>query len=93
MASLSKVECIFHEQTMAISDLVARAVASAFCLHNKPTVASIRTMVPEEHTSMTTTLEHFKSHETPSTMNMPSGRSTAPAVQAIIVNCVSVVNP
>jgi len=93
MASLSKVECIFHEETMTIMDWIAGAMASAFCLHNKPTVASIRTMVPEEHASMTTTLEHFKSHEAPSTMNMPSGRSTAPAVQAIIVNCVFVVNP
>jgi hypothetical protein len=26
-------------------------------------------------------------------MNMPSGRSTAPTVQAVIVNCVPIVNP
>ena len=93
MASLSKVEYIFHEETMAIMDGIAGAVPSAFCTHNKPTVASIKTMVPEEHASMTTTLKHFKPYETPSTMNMFSGRSTAPAVQAIIVNRVSIVNP
>jgi len=50
-------------------------------------------MVPEEHASMTTTLKHFKSYETPPCTNMLSSLSIAPAVQTIIVNCVSIVDP
>jgi hypothetical protein len=42
---------------------------------------------------MTTTLEELKSHETPSTTNVPSGHSSTPAVQAIIVNGVPIVEP
>jgi hypothetical protein len=91
--SLAKEESIFHEEARAICNRVVGAVASATCTYNKPTVASIRTMVPEKHTSITTSLEHLKSYESPSTTNMPSGRSAAPAMQAIIVNGVSIVNP
>jgi hypothetical protein len=92
-ASLAKVEGIFHEETMAISNRIAGAVASATSTHNSPSVASIRTMVPEEHTSMTTTLKHLKSHEPPPSTHMRSGLSIAPSMQTIIVNCVSIVNP
>jgi len=42
---------------------------------------------------MTTLLEHLQSYQVPSTTNMPSNLFIAPAMQAIIVNCVSVVNP
>jgi hypothetical protein len=62
MAPLSKVERIFHEETMAIMNGIAGAVTSATCAHNKPTVASIRTMISEKHASMTTTFKHFKPH-------------------------------
>jgi hypothetical protein len=91
--SLTKVKGILHEETMAISNRIVGAVASATCTHNKPTIASIWTMVPEEHTRMTATLKHLKSHQTPSSTHVRSGRSTAPAVQAIIVNGVSIVKP
>ena len=50
-------------------------------------------MVPEEHTSMTTALEHLKPNQTPSSANVSSGLTIAPAMQAIVVNCVSIVNP
>ena len=89
---LAKVEGILHEKASAICDFMG-GMASPTCSHNKPSVASIWTMVPEEHPSMTTTLKHFKSHQTPSSTHMRSGCSTAPAVQAIIVNRVSIVNP
>jgi hypothetical protein len=42
---------------------------------------------------MATALEHLKSHNVPTTTNLPSGHSTAPTVQAIVVNCVFIVNP
>jgi hypothetical protein len=42
---------------------------------------------------MTTTLEELNSHKTPPTTNIPSGHSSAPAVQSIVINCVSIVKP
>jgi len=50
-------------------------------------------MVPEQHASRSTALKHLKSHHTPTSANLFSGHSTAPTMQAVIVNCVSVVNP
>ena len=91
-ASLAEVERIFHEETSSVSDWVA-AVAPAFCTHNDPSVASVRTMVSEQHPSMTAPLKHFKSYETPSTTNVLSHLSVAPAVQTIVIDCVSVVDP
>jgi len=93
-AALTEVECILPEETMAISDLVARAPgATPTCTHNNPSVSSVRTMVPEPHASMTTSLKHLKPHKTPPSTKLSPGRSAAPAVQAIIVNCVSIVKP
>jgi hypothetical protein len=39
--------------------------------HNKPFISSIRTMVPEEHPSMTTPLKHLEAHKTPSGTHVP----------------------
>ena len=89
-ATLAKVESVLPEETVAIRDGIATFTA---CARNSPPVASIGTMVPEQHPSMTTTLEELKSHETPSTTNVPSGHSSTPAVQAIIVNGVPIVDP
>jgi hypothetical protein len=50
-------------------------------------------MVPEEHPSVTTTLEHLEPHHIPTSAHMRPGLSIAPAMQAIVVNCVSVVDP
>jgi hypothetical protein len=58
-----------------------------------PTVSSIMTSVPEQHPSMATTLKEHNSHNTPPCTNTPSGHSSAPTVQAIVVNCVSIVEP
>jgi len=90
--SLAEVEGILHEQAMTISDGIV-ANASATGTHNSPSVASIGTMIPEEHPSMTSTLKKLKSHKTPSSTHVGSGLSVAPAMQAIVVNCVSIVNP
>ena len=90
--SLSKIESILPEETMFIRDGII-AVTSASCSHNDPSVASVGAMVPEEHPGMTTTLKHLKPHQVPPSTNLSPGRSAAPAVQAIIVNCVFVVKP
>jgi hypothetical protein len=91
-APLIEVESVFPEETMAISDRI-RAVAPATCTNNSPSIARIGTMVPEKHPSMTTTLEHLKSHKPPPSTHMWPGLSIAPAMQAIVVNCVTIVDP
>ena len=90
--TLTKVVDVFPKQASPISCTMISA-PSASCTDNNPSVSSVVAMVPEEHPSMTTTLKHLKSHQMPSSTNMPSGRSTAPSVQAIIVNCVPIVDP
>jgi hypothetical protein len=77
--TLAKVESILPEKTMAVSRTMTTPSHTTGTSNNPP-VSSIWTMVPEEHPCMTTTLEHFESHKTPTSANSPSGHSTAPAV-------------
>ena len=95
--SLTKVVSILPEKTGTVRGLRATASTLATTLaartHNSPSVSSVGTMIPEEHPSMTTTLKELKSHKTPPATNIPSGHSTAPTVQAIVVNRVSIVDP
>ena len=92
-AALTEVERILPEETMAISDLVARAPGAMICTHKTPSVSGIGTPVPEMDACMATTLKHFKSDKTPWSTKMPVGLSIAPAVQAIVVDSVAIVNP
>jgi hypothetical protein len=91
-AALIEVESILPEKTMAICDRIG-PVTSATCADNNPSVSSVGTMIPEEQPSMTTTLEELQSHKAPPTTNIPSGNSTTPTMQAIVVNCISIVDP
>jgi hypothetical protein len=90
-ATLAKVKHVLPEKTSAIS--WAEPSTSAARTHNSPSISSIGTMVPEEHSSMPALFKHFKSHQMPPSAHVPSGHSTAPSVQAIIVDGVSIVNP
>ena len=90
-APLTEVEGVLSEQTSAICG--SKASTSATCTHNNPAVSCVRAMVPEEHPRMTTTLKHLKSHQMPPSANAPSGHTIAPAMQAIVVDCVPIVNP
>ena len=95
-AALTKVECIFPEKTCTIDSASATTIRSrslAACTRDSPSVASIRTMIPEKHPGMATTLEHFKSDKMPTSSNIPSGHSTTPTVQTVVVNGVAIVNP
>ena len=92
-AALTEVERILPEETVAISDLVARAPGAMICTHKTPSVSGIGTPVPELDACMATTLKHFKSDKTPRSTKMPVGLSIAPAVQAIVVDSVPIVNP
>jgi hypothetical protein len=42
---------------------------------------------------MTTTFKHLDSHISPPSTNISSGHSTTPTMQAIVVNCVAIVQP
>jgi hypothetical protein len=76
---------------MAVSD--TNSMLLAFCARDNPSVSSIRTMVPEEHASMTTTLKHLNPHKMPSCSNVLSDVTSTPSVQAIVVDCVPIVKP
>jgi hypothetical protein len=89
---LTKVEDILPEETFA-GDGSVTFVAFATCFHNSPSVGSIRPFVSEQNPSMTTTLKHLKSHNTPSSAEILGGLAITPTVQAVVVNCESVVNP
>ena len=92
-AALTEVECILPEETMAISDLMARAPGTMICTHNTPSVSGIGTPVPETDACMASALKHFKSDKTPSSTKMPVGLSIAPAVRAIVADRVAIINP
>jgi hypothetical protein len=62
-------------------------------MDDSPSVASVTTSVPEHHTSMTTVLEHFDSHEMPSAPLMSCRLAISPAMQTVIVNRVSPIHP
>jgi len=50
-------------------------------------------MVPEEHPSMATMFEHLEPHKMPTSTNVLSDLPIAPTVQAIVVDCITVVDP
>jgi hypothetical protein len=89
--TLTKVEGVLSEEAMAIGDAIIWFSATG--THNSPSVSSVRTMVSEEHAGMAPALKHFKSDQMPPSTHVWPGLSIAPAMQAIIVNCVSVVDP
>ena len=90
--TLPEVEGVLPEETMPIGRAMGSG-APATCTHNSPSVGSIGTSVPEQHPSVTTALKHFKSHKMPATTLVFRGFPIAPSVQAIIVDCVTVVDP
>jgi len=90
-ATLTKEVSVFSEEAMAISGTMPTFTATR--LHDSPSISSIRTVVPEEHASMAAALKHLQSDQMPTSAHMWSGLSIAPAMQAIVVNCVSVVDP
>ena len=91
-ATLTKIEDVLPEEAMAIRDLMLR-MTSPTGTHNHPSVSSIATSVPEQHPSMATTLKHFESYKMPPSAKMARSLTIAPTVQAIIVDCVPVVDP
>jgi len=66
---------------------------AAIGTHNPPSVASIRTSVPEQHPGMTTTLKHFESGEMPPAAKMLGGLTIAPAMAPVVVDRVPIVDP
>jgi len=89
---LTKVKSVLPEETMAIFGTMGRRPL-ATCTHNSPSVAGIWTSVPEQHPSMATFLKHLKSYKMPPSALMLRGFPISPPVQAIVVDCVLVVDP
>ena len=91
-ASLTEVIRILPEESMAISGAM-NSVLSPTCANNGPAVSSIWTSVPKHHSSMTTTFKHLKSHKVPPMTKMLGGLTISPTMQAIVVDCVSIIDP
>jgi hypothetical protein len=90
--TLTKIKCIFPEETSAISCLGGDLPAPT-CAHNKPSVSSIATSVPEHHPGSSATLKHLKPDIIPPSTKMPGGLAIAPAMQPIVVDGVPIVDP
>jgi hypothetical protein len=88
--ALTEVESILSEPSMAIDGSMSPRATG---VHKVPSISCVAAPVPEEHTGMPTMLKKFESHETPTTTKVPVGLPIAPAVQAIIINCVTIVDP
>jgi len=93
--TLTKVEGLLPEKTFAIRGTSTTTATFAFCActHNSPSVSSVSSSVPEQHPSMPTTLKHLNSHAVRPRPKMLDGLPIPPTMQAIIVDCVSIVNP
>jgi hypothetical protein len=89
---LSEVKSILSKEGMPINDTII-ATASSIRTNRLPSISSVAAPVPEKHTGMTTMLKHLNSCEMPSSTNVPSSLPVPPAVQAIIVDRVTVIEP
>ena len=76
-----------------VVDLLPKTRGSGFCTHNSPSVASIGALVPEQHASMTTALKHLKPQTISPSAKMLDSLAIAPTMQAIVVNCVPIIDP
>jgi hypothetical protein len=92
-STLTKVVNILPEESMAINGPLNGAMIDASSAHNIPTISCIMAPIPEEHTRMSAMFEHLKPHKTPSSAHVLVCLAVAPAMQAIIVDRVPIVNP
>jgi hypothetical protein len=92
LRALSKVEDVLPEETSAVESTMT-LVSFAARFHDSPSVGGIRAFVSEQHPSMTTTLKHLKSHNTPSSAKIFGGLAITPTMQAVVVDGEPVVNP
>jgi hypothetical protein len=88
--ALAEVETVLPKQTTAIYHAMG---ALPPCTQKSPSISGVATLVPEKHASCTAVLKHLKPHEIPSSTKMPVGFSITPAVQAIIIDRIPVVDP
>jgi hypothetical protein len=56
-------------------------------------ISSIAAMVPEKHAGSTTMFKMLKSYHTPWGAKMPSGMTTSPSMEAIIIDGEPIVDP
>ena len=89
--TLTEEVSVFSKEAVAVSGTMPTSTATR--LHDSPSVSSVGAVIPEEHASMATAFKHLQSDQMPTRTHMRSGLSIAPAMQAIVIDCVSVVDP
>merc|ERR1711912_3873 len=67
--------------------------ASATGPHHFPAIASVRATITKQAPMMATTFEHLHPHHDPSCPDVPRGFAIPPAVEAIIVDGVPIIDP
>jgi hypothetical protein len=91
---LLKEESILPEKGMAINcTMLLTSFSHAVCAHNSPPISRVGAFVPEDHPSVTSSLKHLEPNKAPSSAKLLVGLSIAHAVQAVVVDCVPIVNP
>merc|ERR1712054_360841 len=91
-AALTEIEGILPEQAMAVYDSVADAPVATGIQHS-PAVVGVWATITQQDASMATTFEELHPEHAPSCMNVPRGFAIPPAVEPIIVDGVTVVDP
>jgi hypothetical protein len=77
--ALTEIEDSLSEETMAIGHREVRPFC-AFRACNFPSISSVASPVPKEHTGMATMLKHLDSYAAPSMKMMPGTLSISPAM-------------
>jgi hypothetical protein len=88
--SLAEVKGILHEEAMPICNAMA-SNSPATRSHSHPSIGCVRTSISEEHASMPTAFEHFKSYKAPPT-NMSGSLPIPPSMTTIVVNRITVID-
>jgi hypothetical protein len=76
-----------------VEDLLLEARASRGTTDDDPSISSVGTFVPEQNPGMTATFKHFNSHSMRAATKVLNALPIAPAVQTVVVDSVSTVDP
>jgi hypothetical protein len=92
-STLSKVESLLPEALASVWSWTNPFSSHCRLWHYNHPIPSVRTLILEYHACSTTTLEHFHFHESSPSAKMSGGLTIPHAMQAIIVDRITVVNP
>jgi len=92
-SALAEIVNSLPPQAVTVNRPCATASASATGPHHFPAIASVRATITKQAPMMATTFEHLHPHHDPSCPDVPRGFAIPPAVEAIIVDGVPIVDP